>query len=114
MTSPSFFTCFGGQIPIVPKPELRATVGGIPLLYKPPFGVTNRRVGRYNLPRCLILVLRKFGQKGAGFPHTSHQLKILTKSDKKWPPSFRQFLEEKCIDQQTPVEKHGETMRANS
>ena len=38
-----------GQISIIPKPELRGF--GEDSLTKPHFGVTNRRVGRYNLPR---------------------------------------------------------------
>ncbi len=38
-----------GQITIIPKPELRSFWEDSPT--KPPFGVTNRRVGRYNLPR---------------------------------------------------------------
>ena len=38
-----------GQITIIPKPELRALLGDS--LTKLPFGVTNRRFGRYNLPR---------------------------------------------------------------
>ena len=38
-----------GQITIIPKPELRGFGGNS--LTKPPFGVTNRRFGRCNLPR---------------------------------------------------------------
>ena len=38
-----------GQITIIPKPELSGFLGDS--LTKPPFGVTNRRFGCYNLPR---------------------------------------------------------------
>ena len=41
-----------GQITIIHKPELRAVFWDS--LTKPPFGVTNRRERRYNLPRQLI------------------------------------------------------------
>ena len=46
---------WGENWPIVPKPELRALFGDS--LTKPPFGVTNRRWGRYNLPVYSTILL---------------------------------------------------------
>ena len=41
-----------GQFIINPKPELRPCWVGFPY-YSLPFGVTNRRFGRYKLPRYI-------------------------------------------------------------
>ena len=43
---------------LIPKPELREFLGDSPS--KPRFGVTNRRFGRYNLPRKMRLSFRLF------------------------------------------------------
>ena len=47
----TFLLIYSGQITIIPKPELRGFWGDS--LTKPPFKVTNRRFGRYNLLRYI-------------------------------------------------------------